>query len=180
MSRKIMLLLGGIVLFVFIFVTSIAWSKIFYGEDLNKNVEMNVLNIQLARDGNHVNTTQEYPQKEAPKGIQPYTFKVTNKSYSDSHYQILLEEEPVSNQVGYRQEDLLKRDQLNYSLVLNGKEVKNGRLSSLKNNVLDERVLQGTAENQYRLTVWVHDQVKEGEWENKYYHYKVTIKVLGE
>ncbi len=175
MKKKLLLLLGGIVLFVFILVTSFAWSKIFY-DGGSSSTGVPTLYLKLTNQKNQVDTTQDYPSETPNDEMEPYRFSISNQSKQDGKYQLLLEEEPVSNQVGYRQEDLLTRKQLNYQLTLNHVVIKEGRLSSLKNNVLDERILQGNQENNYILRIWVHDEVKAGEWENKYYHYKVTLK----
>lgn len=178
MGKKVALFLGGVILFAFIFVASIAWSKIFYGASTPE--EITTLSIKMSPTGNQVDANQNLPSEEVTSEVVPYSFKVTNTSNKDGHYQILLEEDPISNKVGYRQEDLLTRNQLNYQLLLNGVVIKKGRLSSIKNNILDDRIIEGKQENQYILKIWVHDKVKAGEWENKYYHYKVTSKIIGE
>ena len=177
MKKNIALFFGGIVLFVFIFITSIAWSKIFYGES-KKGEEVSVLNIEYSSNGS-IDTTQDAPMDNPSGDMVPYTFTVSNTSNKDSHYQLLIEEDPVSNKVGYRQEDLLKRSQLEYELKMNGKVIHKGELSSIKKNDLDERIIQGKQKNSYELTIWVHSDVNPGEWENKFYHYQVKTKVIG-
>ena len=149
MKKKFLLFIGGIVLFLFIFVTALAWSKIFYGSSSGGNTT-GILNIQLSRKTDYLDTTQAHPSSTAPSDTKPYTFVITNQSRNDSHYQVLLEEEPLSNQKGHRQEDLLKRNQLKYELSLNGKVIHEGILSDIKNNILDERIIQGKQENQYQ------------------------------
>ena len=178
MKKRIALFFAGIVLFVFIFITSIAWSRIFFNEE--EVGDVTILNIEFSDEHHSIVTTQVAPLEEPIETLEPYQFRLTNTSSHNSHYQLLLEEDPISNKIGYRQEDLLTREQLNYELSLNGSVIKKAKLSTIKNNVLDDRVIQGNKENRYTLKVWVHDQVKAGEWENKYYHYKVTVKVIGE
>ncbi len=177
MRRKLVLMLGGVILFIFIMITSFAWSKIFYKDDM-KQGDIAVLNIQFSEENGVIDTTQYYPSKDAYSDIEPYSFQISNTSRHDSHYRLLLEEDPISNVVGYRQEDLLTTDQLSYELSLNGSVIKKAKLSTLKKNVLDDRIIQGNKENNYTLKIWVNDSVNVGEWENKYFHYQVKPEVI--
>ena len=142
-----------------------------------------MLNIQFSDHDTTIDTTQDAPitNPENPDNpVEPYLFTIKNNSRKDSHYQLLLEEDAISNQDGYRQEQLLTRNQLEYELSLEGKVIQQDKLSTLKNNVLDDRIIQGGQTYQYALKIWEHNEVKLGEWENKYYHYKVKTKVIGE
>ena len=176
MKKMFLLILAGVVLTAFIFVTSMMWYKFFYDDASNVNNVAN-LNVQLDSNNNTIDEDFLIPlDRETAKTLTPYTFNVKNTSDKDSTYTVLIEDSVISDDVNYANKSLLNRDQLEYQLVLNGQTIKVGMLSELENNVLDVRNIAASRINNYELRVYVSESAQNTNWQNKYYHFEIEIK----
>ena len=72
----------------------------------------------------------------------------------------------------------IKRDTLDYSLYLEDKEIKSGKLGDIKDNVLYTGEIEGKSKQKYKLYIWVTKEIDE----KSVYEYKLefnTIKTGG-
>lgn len=121
-----------------------------------------------------VNATSE-ESKENGIGTPSYLFRVDNKKNSSTKYTLYIEETPynlVDDECS--PSTTLQRKDLSYSFKLNGVIIKYGKLSDIKDNILDERMIGVDKSNNYELRVWINEEAYE--WEGKHYHYKVVLK----
>ncbi len=175
MKKKVLLLLGGIILFAFIAITSMMWYQLFYGQVKNT---VPVLKIRLEKAKEELYTSSSVPLDFAnAASITPYVFSAINDSDKALTYKILLEEPPLSDEETFKADHLLSRSQLAYQLMMNGQLVKYGSLSEIKNNILDERNINAHTTNSYELRIYVGEQAFNSAWQNKYYHYQVIIQI---
>ena len=91
-----------------------------------------------------------------------------------SNYILYIEDLPanVLND-GCSEDTLLTRNQLKYQLILNDKVIKEDYMTSIKDNILDTREINGKTTNNYSLKIYIHDEATD--WVGKHYHYKVSI-----
>lgn len=173
MKRGWILVIGGVVLFLFILGTSYAWYQFFRDDD---TVLAN-LEIKIEDNGKGVVITDALPISDIEgKKIEPYRFAVENKGAASGNYRLLIQETPF-NEIndGCTEKDLLDRSQLRYQLLMNGNEIALGDLELVKNNILELRTIDITKKNSYELRVWVKESAFDTEWKDKHYHYSVVI-----
>lgn len=176
MKKIILLLLAGVALFSFIFATSVLWYRFFYN-DPYAGSNVNSINVQLG-DNDTIDENGLIPlDDETAKSLTPYKFKVENNSDKDAMYEVLLEDSIISDDSNYSNKELLSRDQLRYQLSLNGEIIKVGNLNELENNVLDTRNIASGQDCDYELRIYVAESVQNSDWQNKYYHFDVSIKM---
>ena len=97
----------------------------------------------------------------------PYIMEVNNTGGGKGLYQILLTDVETST---------IKRDDLDYVLLLDDKEVSNGNLGDIKNNVLYTGEILGNTKQKYKLYIWV---IKEQEKEKESnYEYKLEFNTI--
>lgn len=168
-----LLLLGGIILFLFILGTSYAWYVLFsHEETIAANLE-----ISINDQGKGIVVTDATPitDEEGKQGVA-YHFQVKNSGKAAGTYQLLIQEVPFNEiEDGCTNEDLLVREQLRYQLIMNGQEIMLDSLSNIKNNVLDLRTIEAKRQNKYELRVWVSESKEDTDWQDKHYHYSVVI-----
>lgn len=167
MTKKIFLVLGGILLFAFVICTSFLWYKVFYYGDIGK---INTLQVQKESDEVALNENLVPMTESEAQSVSNYKFSIKNVNDFKSSYKVVFEEVNIT-------EAKLSKSQLNYELLLNGKIIKKGNLAKVKNNILDERYVMAGKTNNYELKVYIPDSVEKGTWENKSYAYKVNIIV---
>lgn len=166
------LLIGGVVLFLFIIGTSYAWYDLFSKEEMvTTNLEITLKNSKGVVIRNALPV-----QDEVGKNVEAYKFTVKNTGENAGGYKLLLEETPF-NEIddGCNEQTLLTRNQLKYQLLMNGKELEVALLSDVKNNILDLRTIDVKHKNDYELRIWVPDEVSHTDWQNKHYHYSIAI-----
>jgi len=180
MKNRILITCGGIVVLLFIILGAYAWYIYFLkssgGFNLNKgNRSTNSSGIIFQDDGNSVyDSNATSLEEDEVKDVPSYKFTVTNIKDNNAEYILYIEDLPVNAiNDGCTESTLLKRSQLKYQLSLNGKVIKDDKMSNIKDNVLDSRVINGNTINTYNLKVYIHDEAEE--WLGKHYHYKVTI-----
>lgn len=108
-------------------------------------------------------------KKEEALNEWPYIMEVDNTGSGKGLYQIIITDIDKST---------LKRDVLEYALYLEDKEVKTGKLSDIKDNILYTGEIEGKTKQKYKLYIWVISEVDE----KSVYEYKLefnTIKTGG-
>ena len=89
----------------------------------------------------------------------PYIMEVNNSGSGKGLYQIIITD---------LKESTIKRENLEYALYLDDKEVSTDKLSNIKNNVLYEGEINGNTKQKYKLYIWVTTDVdKEDTYEYK-------------
>lgn len=166
MGKKIFLVFSGILLFAFIVSTAFLWYKAFYYNNLGV-----VSSLQVKKESEEVALTENlFPMsEEEAESVPNYKFSVKNVNDFKSRYEVVYKEQEVSGK------QKLSKNQLAYQLILNGTVIKKGKLSDLKNNVLDDRYIMPNNNNQYELKVYISESAKDTVWQNKSYAYKVDI-----
>ena len=159
---------SGILLFIFVVVTVFFWYKLFYYGDLGK---VNTLQIQKETDQAILNENLFPMTKEESTIVANYKFSIKNVNDFKSHYEVVFQEKNKNTSKS------LSKKQLDYQLLLNGKIIKEGNLSKLKNNILDERYIMANDTNKYELKVFIANNAENSDWQNKQYSYTVNINV---
>ena len=168
MKKKLFLMFSGILLFIFVVVTAFLWYKLFYYGDLGK---VNTLQIQKETDQAILNENLFPMTKEESTIVANYKFSIKNVNDFKSHYEVVFQEKNKNTSKS------LSNKQLEYQLLLNGKIIKEGNLSKLKNNILDERYIMANDTNKYELKVFIANNAENSDWQNKQYSYTVNINV---
>ena len=177
MKKMILLILAGIALFAFIFSTSMLWYNFFYDND-GENSTVSSLEVRLDEANNTINEDGLIPlDDETAKSLEPYSFEVENTNSTPSTYNVILEDTIISDDSSYSSKELLSRSQLKYQLSLNGKVIKTGRLSDIKNNILDTRNISENRTNNYELRIYVSEDAVNTDWQNKYYHFNINVQM---
>lgn len=177
MKKMILLILAGIALFAFIFSTSMLWYNFFYDND-GENSTVSSLEVRLDEANNTINEDGLIPlDDETAKSLEPYSFGVENTNSTPSTYNVILEDTIISDDASYSSKELLSRSQLRYQLSLNGKVIKTGRLSDIKNNILDTRNISENRTNNYELRIYVSEDAVNTDWQNKYYHFNINVQM---
>lgn len=99
----------------------------------------------------------------------PYIMNVENTGSGKGLFQIIITDVDTTT---------IKRDNLEYTLHLDDKEISSGILSNIKNNVLYTGEIEGNTKQKYMLYIWVTTEVDE----KSVYEYKLefnTIKTGG-
>lgn len=96
-------------------------------------------------------STKKLEKEEALKEW-PYMMDVENSGDAKALYQIIITDLDSSN---------IKRDKLSYSLVLDEKEVSEGKLSELNNDVLYTYEIEKNQKQRYKLYIWVNSELEE-------------------
>lgn len=97
--------------------------------------------------------------------IKPYAFSVINKEKIDTKYKVIL----VDHSKG---ENSIAREDLKYELILNGTVINTGRLSKIRDNVLDVRTISKNSTNHYKVKIWLDSN---RHFENVTYTYSVKV-----
>lgn len=130
------------------------------------------LYLDKLRKGGEVNVTVTFDDTETyviPSVIKmdkekaleewPYMMEVENTGNGKGLYQILITD---------GDEVTIKRDSLEYLLLLDDKEVSSGKLGDIKDNVLYTGEIEGKTKQKYKLYIWVFREVdKEAKYEYK-------------
>lgn len=172
---ELKLVVAGVILFIFCVATAFFWYKIFKDE----KVAITNLTIALRDQGKGVDVESLVPKSDKDaKSLPAYSFDIMNTGDQEGHYQVLIEDSVKKDSDGEISQDRLLRSQLKYELKLNGSVIASDLLSTVENNVLDNRVIDAKKTNTYDLRIWLPLDVKN--WQNKIYHYKVVVKPITE
>lgn len=89
----------------------------------------------------------------------PYMFEVKNEGNAKGLYQIKISDTEKSQ---------VSREDLDYVLILDDKEILSGNLDKLKNDVLYTYEIEGNTSQKYKLYIWsVKDNEKDAMFEYK-------------
>lgn len=108
-------------------------------------------------------STKKMTKEEALKEW-PYKLEVLNNGNAKGLYQIIITD--VS--------DSIKREDLDYVLMLDEKEVSSGTLSNIKNNVLYTYEIDKNSKQKYDLYIWC----TENQDEKSTFEYKLTFNAI--
>ncbi len=169
------LIVAGVILFVFCVAVAFLWYKVFQKD----KAAVTTLTIALKDRGQGVDVESLVPQNDRDaKNVPAYSFDISNTGDNVGGYEVLLEDSIKREGDTYENVELLNRNQLKYELILNGKVVATGLLSTIKKNVLDSRTIDAGKTNTYQLRIWV--PLDAEDWQNKSYHYKVAVHSINE
>ena len=95
----------------------------------------------------------------------PYIMNVENTGSGKGLYQIIITDTSKST---------IKRENLEYSLYLDDKEITTGKLSDIKDNVLYTGEIEGNKKQTYKLYIWVISDVDKEDT----YEYKIEFNTI--
>ena len=139
-----------------------------YLDKLKKGGEVN-LTVTFDDTESYVIPSVKKMTKEEALKEWPYIMEVDNSGNGKGLYQLIITDVDTST---------IKRDNLEYILELDDKEVSNGKLSTIKNNILYTGEIEGNTKQKFKLFIWVVSEVDEKDT----YEYKLefnTIKTGG-
>ncbi len=116
--------------------------------------------------------TSKLTKEEALKEW-PYIINLENKGNAKGIYQIKIKDIDNNN---------IKREDLEYTLLLNDKEVVSDKLANIKDDVLYTSEINGNEKQNYKLYVWVINELDNKEDDKLHYEYSLefnTIKTFG-
>ncbi len=159
MEKKDRLIIGGILLILILCMLSFGFYKVFS----TKNPAI-ISNLEVSfSDSGKTIVNEDFSLKE--EYIQPYTFRIANKNQFDTKYKVVLTDNSKSK-------DSISRDKLQYRLVLNNKVIATGKLSEIKNDIIDSRVITKGTTNRYEFKVWL---LEDDDYENTVYTYSIKV-----
>ncbi len=153
------------------------------------------LKVDMAKKGGSVDVTVTFDDtetyviptlkkmsKEEALKEWPYKITVNNTGTAKGLYQIIIEDEKES----------IKRDNLDYALYLDEKEIKEGHLKDVKNNILYNYEINANTTQKYDLYIWNtveeekdekeenkdNKEKKENEVKESKYEYKLTFNTI--
>ena len=113
--------------------------------------------------------TSKLSKEEALKEW-PYIINLENSGDAKGLYQIIINDIDTST---------IKRDVLEYALFFNDKEIINGKLKDLKDNILYTGSINGKEKQEYKLYIWACDDIEDTEGKYEYSLEFKTIKAGG-
>ena len=138
-------LIGKIIISIILAIFSMGFSYVITS-NLDKHLFMPIdLLITFEDTKEFTLETTKSLEKEEALTFYPYAFKIENRG-TEANYQILLEDVEIKN---------ITRDNLNYVLMKDKKEVKSGSLKNLDNNVLYETKILEEDITLYQLYIYV-------------------------
>ena len=173
--KKSRLLVGLFLMLVFILIASFLWFRYFLdlGSDGTLINGSNTINGLKIEDENKVYETFKEGVSNGDD-VVAYRFKIVCSNQSNKYSIKIVEVSPNKVHDGCSDATLLKREELNYSLKLNGELIQEGRLDTLLDDTLDTRSINIDTTNNYELKIWINEEAKD--FNGKHYHYKVELK----
>ena len=139
-----------------------------YLDKLKKGGEVN-LTVTFDDTESYIIPSVKKMTKEEALKEWPYIMEVDNSGSGKGLYQLIITDVDTST---------IKRDNLEYILELDDKEVSSGKLSAIKDNILYTGEIEGNTKQKFKLFIWVVSEVDEKDT----YEYKLefnTIKTGG-
>lgn len=171
--KRSLLTVSLLLLLIVIAFTSYAWYKFFDKDDtLSSQIE-----IIVVGGNNVVNTFNTMPLADEERfEIKPYVFSINNRNKVTTKFIVKLIETPLEQvKDGCNKDKLLNRSQLRYELISNGKTIEIGNLSDISNNVLYTDTLNSESRRDYSLRIWVKKEAYDTDWNDKHYHYSLSV-----
>ena len=135
-----------------------------YLDKLKKGGEVN-MTVTFDDTESYVIPSVKKMTKEEALKEWPYIMNVENTGSGKGLYQIIITDLKTST---------LKRDSLEYTLKLDDKEIQNGKLSDVKDNVLYAGDIEGKTKHNFKLYIWVTKEVDE----KSVYEYKLEFNTI--
>lgn len=179
MKNKLLLACAALLLLIFLGLGTYAWYLFFLRASgdfaIHNNNNLKKGDISLVDDGKNVyDADADSIEDELVDEVEPYKFKIVNSGDKEDKYTLFIEDLPLNSiNDGCTSSTLLTRDLLKYQLKLEGRVIKEDYLSNIKDNILDERMVEGNDSNEYELRIYIHDEALN--WTGKHYHYKVVL-----
>ncbi len=171
MKIKNLFKIGFLCVFVFMVVGTYLWYLYFHnygGDVLAKNVRLEIIN------NGRINYINAIPN-DSEDVIPIYYFRVKNNVNVPLSFDILINDVSASSaNDGCTNENLFKRDELNFELILDNKVIRTGKLSEISEDILDTQELDGSDTLDYSFRVWVNDSVLKTL--GRHYHYVINIR----
>ena len=104
--------------------------------------------------------------KEKALTTWPYMFTVTNDGNRKGLYQIIIKDVETST---------ISRHKLNYLLVLDDKEIKEGSLSNLENDILYTYEIKKDTSQRYKIYIWSESEETK---EDDIYEYQILLNAI--
>ena len=142
----------------------VAYFGTYYLDKLRKGGEVNVT-VTFDDTETYTIPSVKKMNKEAALKEWPYIMEVNNTGGGKGLYQIIIKDVEKAT---------IKRDDLEYSLYLDEKEVTSGKLSDIKKDVLYEGEIAGNTKQKYKLYIWVTKDVEEKD----IYEYKLEFNTI--
>ena len=174
MKNKNVFIFGMIGLVIFMGIAAYLWYLYFHeyeGRLINENDEFAFMRgVEFVNSGpiDYVNAKTTDDDSVIPT----YYFRIKNNSENNFDYEIIIKESEGND--GCSKATTFVRSDLEYELKLDNKVVKVAGLDTLKNDVLDTNVIKGNSINDYSLKISLKPNLVD--YENKHYHYVVTLK----
>ena len=139
-----------------------------YLDKLNKGGDVN-LTVTFDDTESYVIPSVKKMTKEEALKEWPYIMEADNTGSGKGLFQMIITDVDTST---------IKRDNLEYVLELDDKEISSGKLKDIKDNILYTGEIEGKTKQKYKLYIWVTTEVDE----KSVYEYKLefnTIKTGG-
>lgn len=175
MKRVLILKIAFISMIIFTIAGGYFW-YIYFNENDGKIVSSNA-RLELLNNGaiNYINAMPN----DSDNVIPTYYFRVKNNLNMKASYELVLDEiSPSAAGDGCTSATFFQKNELMYELKLDNKLIKSGRLSTLKDNLLDSNVVSGNSTNDYSLRIFIANDTDNSL--QKHYHYVVNLKESNE
>lgn len=120
--------------------------------------------LGIYTNNNFVNYIDNISIYNSYENSNKYTFYVRNDNDFKIAYSLYLEEEKLNDKA------FANKKYISYAIIKNNKKIKQGKLSSIKNNLLLETTIDSNEIDSYEIRLW-NNKISNG-----YYNYKVLIK----
>jgi len=159
--KKVILLV-----FLSLIIIGISYVGSYYIDKLYKDDEKVSLKVVFDDTETYVIPNNVQSNKEDVLKTWPYMFSVLNDSQSKGLYQIIINDQESST---------IERNNLNYLLVLDDKEVKESNLGEIKENILYTYEIAGKTSQRYKIYIWsTSDETKKDD----IYEYKISLNAI--
>lgn len=167
---------------VFLFLFAITSTYIIYHKfAIQRNQDYDSGQMEVIfhdKNGNEVNLTQFTPVTDAVGLASPsYTFTVTNNTNQEIHYKIVLVENKEKELACGCSERKIPQELLKISFRKDHSAPNSYVLDEIKNNIIQEDVLQPNTKEDYSLRIWA---MNSNFIVDKTSHYHASIQVVEE
>lgn len=104
--------------------------------------------------------------KEKALSSWPYMFTITNEGNRKGLYQLIIKDIDTST---------ISRDKLDYVLVLDDKEIQEGSLSDIENDILYTYEIKKNTSQRYKIYIWSKSEDTKND---DIYEYQITLNAI--
>lgn len=148
----------------------IAYKGSFYLDKIFKYYGKTEIKVTFDDTKSYVIPNVSNSNKEEALETWPYMFTIENEGNRRGLYQIIIKDMETST---------IDRTNLHYVLMLDEKEVQEGTLSSITNDILYTGDINKDSSQRYKLYIWVTDQETNDEKED-IYEYQLSLNAIKE